>query len=87
MPNEVMDVVNEVTDTISDVANSTNSHDVLKGGLIGGAVVAAGFAAYRFLIKPLVKKAKLKVKVAKAKRAVRNDDVPEDIEEEYPIGK
>lgn len=91
MANEMMeqttDVVNEVIDTVSDVANTShNVGDFVKGGLIGGTVVAAGFAAYKFLFKPLWTKVQTKRRLAKAKRANEsNDDVPRDVNEEYPI--
>lgn len=91
MPNDMMeqttDIVNEAIDAVGDVANTShNVGDFVKGGLIGGTVVAAGFAAYKFLFKPLWTKVQTKRRLAKAKRANEsNDDVPRDINEEFPI--
>ena len=87
MMEQTTDIVNEAIDAVSDVANTShNVGDFVKGGLIGGTVVAAGFAAYKFLFKPLWTKVQTKRRLAKAKRANEsNDDVPRDINEEFPI--
>lgn len=85
-----MDAVVDVVDTVSDVANYSSTSNVgyyVKGGLIGAGVTAASVAAYKFLIKPLWQKAKAKAKakLAKAKRGNIGNDIPKDIDEEYPI--
>lgn len=83
-----MDAVVDVVDTVSDVANYNSTSNVgyyVKGGLIGAGVTAASVVAYKFLIKPLWQKAKAKAKLAKAKRGNIGNDIPKDIDEEYPI--
>ena len=86
-----MDAVVDVVDTVSDVANST-SLDVKSIGVgigVGGALAAAGIFVWRKFIKPKMDKSRerrAKEKLEKAKRAGKVDDIPEDIEKEYPIG-
>lgn len=81
-----MDVVEAVTDTVSDFTNSSNGiGDYIKGGLIGAGVTALGVVAYKYAIKPLWNKAKAKAKLLKAKRAKNENNIPRDVEEEYPI--
>ena len=84
-----MDMVTTVTDTVSDVANSGNNLDFLKGGIAGVSLATVLVAGYHWLAKPLLKKARIKIRAAKAKRMVgaTGGDVPRDVNEEYPIGK
>lgn len=87
-----MDVVETAVDTVSDVANSTG-FDVKSVGVgigVGVALAAAGKFVWRKFIRPKVDKSRerrAKEKLEKAKRAEGADDIPEDIEKEYPIGK
>lgn len=86
-----MDVVETAVDTISDAANSTgfDAKSVGVGIGVGGALAAAGIFVWRKFIKPKMDKSRerrAKEKLEKAKRAGKVDDIPEDIEKEYPIG-
>lgn len=50
-----------VTETEAVVeAAKTNGKDLLKGGLIGAGVMAAGYAVTRWIVKPVIKKIKAK---------------------------
>lgn len=81
-----MEVIENTVDTISDVANSTRL-DVKSVGVgigVGGALAAAGVFVWRKFINPKLIEHRRKKKLAKAK-CVGGDDIPEDIEKEYPI--
>lgn len=81
-----MEVIENTVDTISDVANSTRL-DVKSVGVgigVGGALAAAGVFVWRKFINPKLIEHRRKKKLAKAK-CVCGDDIPEDIEKEYPI--
>lgn len=82
-----MDAVVDVVDTVSDVANST-SIDVKSIGVgigVGGALAAAGIFVWRKFISPKWTEHRRKAKLQKAKRVNGDNDVPPDIEKEYPI--
>ncbi len=82
-----MDAVVDVVDTVSDVANST-SLDVKSIGVgigVGGALAAAGIFVWRKFISPKWTEHRRKAKLQKAKRVNGDNDVPPDIDEEYPI--
>ena len=82
-----MDVVETAVDTVSDVANSTG-FDVKSVGVgigVGGALAAAGIFVWRKFISPKWTEHRRKAKLQKAKRVNGDNDVPPDIDEEYPI--
>ena len=84
-----MDELNKmdmVTDTVCDAAANAGNQDFLKGGIAGVSLATVLVAGWHWVVKPMVKKARIKFRAAKAKRA-NGDDVPRDINEEYPIGK
>lgn len=85
-----MDKMNEMdmVTTVTDVSKSgTGNLDFLKGGIAGVSLATVLVAGWHWVAKPLVKKARIKLRAAKAKKRANGDDVPPDIEREYPIGK
>lgn len=82
-----MEVVSTVADAVGDAATAESNSAFIKGGLAGISLATVLVAGYHWLAKPLLKKARIKIRAAKAKRmdGATGDDVPPDIEKEYPI--
>lgn len=77
----------EIVTAATDAVTASDNQAFLKGTIAGVSLATVLVGGYHWVVKPLVKKARIKLRAAKAKRAVRsaNDDVPPDIEKEYPI--
>lgn len=84
-----MDVVETAVDTASDVANSTglDAKSIGVGVGVGGALALAGAFVWRKFIGPKLVERRRRKKLENAQRAGKDNDIPEDIEKEYPIGK
>lgn len=79
----------EIVTAATDAVTASDNQAFLKGSIAGLSLATVLVAGYHWLAKPLVRKARIKLQAAKAKRAARSTggDVPSDIEQEYPIGK
>ena len=85
MPNEMNEM--DMVTTVTDVSKSgTGNQDFLKGGIAGVSLATVLVAGWHWVVKPMVKKARIKFRAAKAKRE-NGGDVPRDISQEYPVGK
>lgn len=88
MENEVMneEVVEEVVENVTSVINDKN---VFVGVGLGAVISAAGYAVYRFLIKPGINKVKSLVEDKKDKNddyvvietSKKEEEVPEEPED------
>ena len=71
----------EVIEEVAEVGIKNTGKKIAKCGLIGGAVAVVGFATYKFIVKPLVKKHKdKKAGIIDGEAAIIDPEEEKDVE-------